>query len=90
MSRLLIKGAESALPTGSGTASTFDSATVVRVVNTSESSDHLVTVVEGADGPVVGSFTLVRATSELIEKQNSHAIFAANSAVRGSKVGYTN
>tara|TARA_R100001015_G_C4608410_1_gene163613 strand:+ start:1128 stop:1400 length:273 start_codon:yes stop_codon:yes gene_type:complete len=90
MSRLLIKGAESALPTGSGTASTFDSATVVRVVNTSESSDHVVTVVESAGGTVVGSFTLVRATSELIEKQNSHAIFAENTAVRGSKVGYTN
>ena len=46
MPRLLIKGAEAALPTGSGSASTFDNATVVRLVNTATGADHLVTVVE--------------------------------------------
>ena len=43
--KLLIKGAEAALPTGSGSASTFDNATVVRLVNTVTDADHLVTVV---------------------------------------------
>ena len=50
MSRLLIKGAEAALPTGSGSASTFDNATVVRLVNTATGADHLVTVVETQGG----------------------------------------
>ena len=42
MSRTLIKGAEAALPTSSGAASNFSSATSVRLVNTSASADHLV------------------------------------------------
>ena len=53
MSRLLIKGAEAALPTGSGSASTFDNATVVRLVNTATGADHLVTVVETQGGTTV-------------------------------------
>ena len=90
MSRLLIKGAETVMPTVSGSASTFGSATVVRVVNTATGADYLVTVAESAGGTVVGTFTLMRSESALIEKQNSHVIFAANAAVKGSKVGYTN
>ena len=90
MSRLLIKGAEAALPTGSGSASTFDNATVVRLVNTATGADHLVTIVETQGGTTVGSFTLMRTESVLVEKQSSHFIFAANAAVKGSKVGYTN
>lgn len=90
MTRLLIKGAEAALPTGSGSASTFDNATVVRLVNTSASADHLVTVVETQSGTTVGSFTLMRTESVLVEKQSGHFIFAANAAIKGSKVGYTN
>ena len=88
--KLLIKGAEAALPTASGSASDFDKATVVRLVNTATNADHLVTVAESAGGTVVGTFTLMRSESALIEKQNSHVIFAANAAVKGSKVGYTN
>tara|TARA_A100001035_G_scaffold210662_1_gene170523 strand:- start:25 stop:294 length:270 start_codon:yes stop_codon:yes gene_type:complete len=88
--KLLIKGAEAALPTASGSASNFDNATVVRLVNTSASTDYLVTVVETQGGTVVGSFTLMRTESLLVEKQSGHFIFAANAAVKGSKVGYTN
>ena len=61
--KLLIKGAEAALPTGSGSASNFDNATVVRLVNTVTNADHLVTVVETQGGTVVGSFTLMRSES---------------------------
>jgi len=49
-----------------------------------------VTVVETQGGTVVGSFTLMRSESVLLEKQSGHFIFAANAAVKGSKVGYTN
>ena len=75
MPRLLIKGAEAALPTGSGSASTFDNATVVRLVNTGTAADHLVTVVETQGGTTVGSFTLMRTESVLVEKQSGHFIF---------------
>ena len=88
--KLLIKGAEAALPTASGSASDFDKATVVRLVNTATNADHLVTIVETQGGTVVGSFTLMRSESVLVEKQFAHFIFAANVAVKGSKVGYTN
>ena len=90
MPRLLIKGTEAAMATASGSASTFGNATVVRVVNTATNADHLVTVVETQGGSVVGSFTLMRSESVLVEKQSGHFIFAANAAVKGSKVGYTN
>ena len=91
MPRLLIKGTEAAMATASGSASTFGNATVVRVVNTATGADHLVTVAESAGGTVVGTFTLMRSEScALIEKQTSHVIFAANAAVKGAKVGYTN
>ena len=90
MSRLLIKGAETVMPTSSAAGITFDNATVVRVVNTASGADHLVTVVETQGGTTVGSFTLMRTESVLVEKQSGHFIFAANAAVKGSKVGYTN
>ena len=90
MTRLLVKGTQAACPTGTGTASTFGNATVVRLVNTASGADHLVTVVEAQNGAVVGTFTLMRSTSEVIEKQSSHAIFVANAAVLGAQVGYTN
>ena len=90
MTRLLVKGTQAACPTGTGTASTFGNATLVRLVNTAAGADHLVTVVEAQNGAVVGTFTLMRSTSEVIEKQASHAIFAANAAVLGAQVGYTN
>ena len=78
--KLLIKGAEAALPTGSGSASNFDNATVVRLVNTSASTDYLVTVVETQGGTVVGSFTLMRTESLLVEKQSGHCLLYTSDA----------
>ena len=89
MARLLVKGAEAACATSSAAASTFDNATVVRLVNTATGADHLVTVVETQGGTVVGSLTLMRSSEVLVEKQSGHFIFAANAAVKGTKVGYT-
>ncbi len=87
--RTLVKGAEAACPTATGTASTFGNATVVRLINNG-STARLVTVVEEQDGTVVGSFTLPGNTVEYLEKDPSYAIFAANAAVLGAKVGFTN
>ena len=87
--RTLIKGAEAACPTATGTASTFGSATCVRLVNTT-STARLVTVVEEQSGTVLGSFTLLGNTVEFLQKRSSHCIFAAANTVLGTSVGYTN
>ena len=88
MSRTLIKGAEAASPTSTGAASTFGSATVVRLVNT-DTSAHLVTVVEDQNGTVVGSFTMPAGSVEFLEKNSTYCIFAANAGVKGAAAGFT-
>ncbi len=90
MGRIKVLGAEAALPTTTGAATSFSSATVVRLVNTATAADYLVTVVETQGGSVVGSFTVMRSQSELLEKQPSHCVYAANVAILGAKVGFTN
>ena len=88
MSRTLIKGAEAACATSTGAASTFNSATLVRLINT-DSSAHLVTLVEEASGTVVGSFTMPGTSVEFLEKVSTYAIFAANAGVKGASAGFT-
>ena len=88
MSRTLIKGAEAASPTSTGAASTFGGATLVRLVNT-DTSAHLVTLVEEASGTVVGSFTMPGSSVEFLEKVGTYAIFAANAGVKGAAAGFT-
>ena len=89
MSRTLILGAEAACPTTTGTATSFTQASADRLVNT-DSSAHLVTVVETQSGTVKGSFTLPASAVETLEKQYTHCVFAANAGVKGAKVGLTN
>ena len=89
MSRTLILGAEAACPTTTGTATSFTQASAVRLVNT-DSSAHLVTVVETQSGTVKGSFTLPASAVETLEKPYTHCVFAANAGVKGAKVGLTN
>jgi hypothetical protein len=86
--RTLCKGAEAACPISTGAATSFSSATVVRLVNT-DTDAHLVTVVETQNGDVVGSFTMPAATVEYLEKNPTQCVFAANIAVLGAKVGFT-
>mgnify|MGYP001232700156 FL=1 len=88
MARTLCKGAETACPVNTGTATSFSEATVVRLVNT-HSGNHLVTVVETAGGDVVGSFTMPTGSVEYLEKNPTQCVFAANAGVLGSKVGFT-
>ena len=89
MSRTLVLGAEAACPTTTGTATSFTQASAVRLVNT-DSSAHLVTVVETQSGAVKGSFTLPASAVETLEKNYTHCVFAANAGVKGAKVGLTN
>ena len=89
MSRTLILGAEAACPTTTGTATSFTQASAVRLVNT-DSSAHLVTVVETQSGTVKGSFTLPASAVETLEKNYTHCVWAANAGVKGAKVGLTN
>ena len=50
-----------------------------------DSSAHLVTVVETQSGTTVGSFTMPAGSVEFLEKQYTHCVFAANAGVRGDK-----
>ena len=86
--RTLVLGVEAALPTTTGTATSFTEASVVRLIN-NDTSAHLVTVVETQSGSTVGSFTMPGGSVEFLEKQYAYCIFAANANVRGTKVGFT-
>ena len=86
----LIKGTEAACGTNAAGASTFGSATAVRLVNNSATA-RLVTVIDSVGGSsTIGTFTMPGNTVEFVEKKKTEAIFAANAAVLGSAVGYTN
>tara|TARA_Y100001970_G_scaffold210496_1_gene256790 strand:+ start:256 stop:528 length:273 start_codon:yes stop_codon:yes gene_type:complete len=90
MARLLIKGAEEALGANTGAAKIFSNARLVRVVNTNTSNAYLVTLVASVGGAVIGSFTLAPSESVELVKDPLNGIFAANSAVKGAAVGYSN
>ena len=89
MSRSLILGAEAACPTTTGAATSFSEASAVRLVNT-DSSAHVVSVVETQSGTGIGSFTMPATSVETLEKEYTHCVFASNAAVKGAKVGFTN
>ena len=85
-----IKGAQAACGVNAANASTFGSATVVRLVNTTATA-RVVTVVDSVGGSTtIGSFTLLGNTVEFVEKKSTEAIYAADASVLGAKVGYTN
>lgn len=88
--RVKVLGSETSLPTTTGTATSFSEATVVRLVNTSTSNDYVISVVETQSGTGIGSFTLLRQTTELLQKQPSHCIYSSSNTVLGTKVGFTN
>ena len=81
--------AEIALPTTTGTATSFSEARVVRLVNT-DSSAHVVSVVATQSGTGIGSFTMPAASVEFLEKKYAHCVFADSATIKGSKVGFTN
>jgi len=89
---MLVKvlAAEGNCGTDAAGASTFGSATVVRLVN-SGTTNRLVTIIDEVGGSTtIGSFTLVGSEVAFVEKKSTEAIFAANASVKGSKVAYAN
>ena len=91
-SRLLLKGDQIQMPTTDETASTFNNATLVRIINIHASSAVMVTLVEapGASATVVGSFQVLAQTEVYLEKKPTEGIFAANGNVKGVAAGLTN
>lgn len=77
------------LPTTTGAATSFSSATVVRLVNT-DTAIHVVSIVETQGGTGIGSITMPGGSVEQIVKIPSHCVFADSALVRGTKVGFTN
>lgn len=77
------------LPTTTGAATSFTAATVVRLVNT-DTSAHIVTIVETQSGAGVGSMTMPAGTVEQIVKSPNHCVYADSALVKGTKVGFTN
>ena len=88
MSRTLLLGGEDALPTTTGTATSFSEASAVRLVNNS-STAYAVVVVETQGGTVIGSMTMPGNSVEILQKQYAHCVYATNASIRGSKVGFT-
>ena len=85
----LIKDTEAACGTNAAGASTFGSATAVRLVNNGGTA-RLVTVIDSVGGSTtIGTFTLPGNAVEIVEKKATEAIFAANNAVLGAAVGFT-
>ena len=90
-SRTLVTGSQAACGTDAANASTFGGATVVRLCNNGGTAARLVTVIDSVGGSsTIGTFTMPGNTVEFVEKKKTEAIFAANAAVLGSAVGYTN
>ena len=84
----LIKGTEAACGTNAAGASTFGSATAVRLINNSATA-RLVTVIDEVGGSTtIGTFTMPGNTVEIVEKKSTEAIFAAANTVLGAAVGY--
>ena len=89
-SRTLVTGSQAPSGTDAANASTFGSATVVRLCNYGDTA-RLVTVIDSVGGSsTIGTFTMPGNTVEFVEKKKTEANFAANAAVLGSAVGYTN
>ena len=60
MTRILVKGAEAALPTSAGAGTSFSEATLVRVVNTAAAgTNHIVNLQQTRGVTNVGSFSVL-------------------------------
>ena len=86
--RLLVKGAETALAAGSSNKTNCGSATILRIFNNSGSA--VVVSVQDSSGNAIGSFTMLTATTEVIEKNPTDEIYGTGGALKFTKLGYTN
>ena len=85
--RIHVLGSEAACGTSSGNGSNFGLSTAVRLVNTG-STDRLVSI-ENSSNSLIGTFTLKANGVEIVQKDGSDEIFAANAAVKGVGVAIT-
>ena len=86
MARVLPLAAKAALSAGSNNATTVGNATVVRVVAT---AGVVVVFRTDSDDNVIGSFTQLNNSVELVEKNATDKIYVTGAAVEVAKVGYT-
>ena len=89
MTNILPAGVEAPLAGGAGNASTVDNATVVRILNDSGST-VIVTRLDTDDATILGTFSMLNNTSEMVEKRPSEKLFVDGGNVKVAKVGYTN
>ena len=86
MARVLPLAAKAALSAGANNATTVGNATVVRVVAT---AGVVVVFRTDSDDAVIGSFTQLNNSVELVEKNATDKIYVTGAAVEVAKVGYT-
>ena len=86
MARVLPLAAKAALSAGANNATTVGNATVVRVVAT---AGVVVVFRTDSDDNVIGSFTQLNNSVELVEKNATDKIYVTGAAVEVAKVGYT-
>lgn len=84
-----ILSSEISLPTSAGAATSFTEATAVRLVNT-DTSSHVITIIETQGGTGVGSMTMPGGSVEIITKAATYCVYADSATVKGAKVGFTN
>ena len=85
--KIKVLGTEAACGTSTTNGSNFGSSTAVRLVN-SGTTDRLISV-ETSGNVLIGTFTLKASVSEIVEKDASDEIFAANAEVLGVGVAQT-
>ena len=89
---LKVLDSEIAVPTTTGTATSFTQAKRVRLINTA-STNRVITIVETQSGTTVGTFTMAPFVAGggdgdiIIEKEYTHCVFASGASVRGVSVG---
>ena len=81
-------GQETSLAVGIAQSTTVGKATVVRVLSTAGAA--VVVRTDGTDGSIIGSFTTLNNSADLVQKHASDFIHVTGNAVKVSKVGFTN
>lgn len=87
MYRLKLKNNEINLAAGIGNSTTVDSATLIRVVNSSGGS--VVIRLQNSEFTGIASITMLNNTTEIIEKTGSDLIHVLGGTVQVAKVGFT-
>lgn len=87
MYRLKLKNDEIDLAAGIGNSTTVDSATLVRVVNSSGGS--VVIGLQNSSFTGIATMTMLNNTTEIIEKTGSDLIHVLGGTVQVAKVGFT-